>query len=251
MWIDKNFFNRDEMMESLPEFHSLYNRRVIKDQSCGMRSPHLFPSWFIIKKISPKSIVESGVWKGLGTWFFEEACPSSEIFSIDPDPSPREYTSPKVKYSTLDFTDQDWSHLDPNQTLLFFDDHQNPIERIKFAKEMGFKKFIFEDNYPVNQGDCYSLKKVFSQREWVLDSGGVKKWFDPVQEDYDFLMENIVIYQEMPPIYKDKFTRWGDAWEEPDYSTPDSLLSNQELNLYPDFYSERKNYTWICYMEIR
>lgn len=251
MKIDRNFFNRDEMLDVLPQFNSLYDRRIIKDQSCGMRSPHLFPAWYIIRKISPKFIIESGVWKGLGTWFFEEACPSSEIFSIDPDLSPREYISPKVTYSTVDFTKQDWSHLDPDQSLLFFDDHQNPIERIKFAKDLGFKKFIFEDNYPVNQGDCYSLKKVFSRREWIIDSGGVKRWFDPIQEDYDFLMENVLVYQEMPPIYKNESTRWGDAWNDENYPTPDPLLLDHESNLYPDFHSESRNYTWICYMEIK
>lgn len=251
MQAEREKFNRVEMIDELSNFHSLYSRRIIKDQICGMRSPHLFPSWYIIKKISPKFIVESGVWKGLGTWFFEEACPYSEIFSIDPDPSPREYTSTKSTYSTVDFTEQDWSHLDPDQTLLFFDDHQNPIERIKFARGKGFKKFIFEDNYPPNQGDCYSLKKIFSQREWVIDSGGVKTWFSPVREDYNFLVDNTLVYQEMPPIYKNGFTRWGDAWEESEYPTPDPLLSEEESDLYPDFYLESKNYTWICYLEIR
>lgn len=251
MQINKNFFSREEMMEELEEFHSLYGRRIIKDQICGMRSPHLFPAWYIIKKMSPAFIVESGVWKGLGTWFFEKASPGSKIFSIDPDPAPREYTSPNSTYSTLDFTNQDWDHLDPDRTILFFDDHQNPIERIKFARERGFKKFIFEDNYPTNQGDCYSVKKVFSQSEWVIDSGGIKKWFNPIKEDYDFLTDNTLVYQEMPPIYKSDFTRWGDSWEEPTYPTPEPLLGDDRSDLYPDFYSESKNYTWICYLEIR
>ena len=249
--INSEFFNREEMKDLLSEFLSLYNRRVVRDQSGGMKSPHLFSSWFILKKISPNFIVESGVWKGLGTWFFEEACPNSKIFSIDPNLSPREYISPRATYSTLDFTLQEWSHLDPDKTILFFDDHQNPLERIKFSRERGFKKFIFEDNYPPNQGDCYSLKKALSQKDWVIDSGGSKKWFRPIKEDYDFLIENTLVYQEMPPIYKSSTTRWGDSWDDNNYPTPDSLLIEEESYLYPEFYSENKSYTWICYLELK
>ena len=246
-----NFFDREDMISFLPEFLSLYERRIIKNQDCGMRSPHLFPSWYILKKLSPKYIIESGVWKGLGTWFFEMACPESQIFSIDPDPSPREYTSSNSIYSSEDFTNQLWSHLDPENTVLFFDDHQNSMERIKFCQEKGFKKIIFEDNYPWSQGDCYSPKKILSQKEWVLDKGGSKNWFPPSPEDYSFLKENLSVYQEMPPIFKSSTTRWGDPWDEDKYPTPDPLLDDSRSNLYPEFYSESKSYTWICYMEIK
>lgn len=242
-------FERNELIENLDEFNLLYKKRVIKDQSCGMRSPHLFYAWFIMKKLNPKFIIESGVWKGMGTWIFEKACPGSKIFSIDPDPEPREYTSQNSVYSTTDFLSQDWSSLDPSETVIFFDDHQNPMERIKFAKKMGFKKLIFEDNYPNNQGDCYSLKKVLSQKDWVIDSQGIKNWFSSIKEDYDFISDCVSIYQEMPPIYKIDKTRWGDDWTDEQYPTPSPLMT--EPNLFPEFYEESKYYTWICYVELK
>ena len=65
-----NIFSREEMIELIDEFHQLYQTRPIKDNNGGMKSGHMFPSWFVIKKLQPEYIIESGVWKGLGTWFF-------------------------------------------------------------------------------------------------------------------------------------------------------------------------------------
>ena len=82
-----------------------------------MKSSHIFPIWYVLKKTKPKYIVESGVWKGLGTWFFEQASPNSKIISIDPNPSFRVYTSPNVEYTKTDFIDYNWDGIDKNDTL--------------------------------------------------------------------------------------------------------------------------------------
>ena len=82
-----NNLTREKMLELIDEFHQLYQTRPIKDNNGGMKSGHMFPSWFVIKTLQPKYIIESGVWKGLGTWFFEKASPNSKIISIDPNPN--------------------------------------------------------------------------------------------------------------------------------------------------------------------
>lgn len=248
-----NIFEREDMLKYLDEFSEIYNNRIINNNEGGMKSPHLFPIWYILKKIKPKYIIESGVWKGLGTWFFENASPDSIIISIDPSPNYRIYTSPNVEYSTIDFINYDWSKIsdqDKKDTLLFFDDHQNSIDRIKHAKLLGFKKMIFEDNYPYLQGDCYSPKKILSRKKWVIDLGGVKKWFDPVETDYNYFIENVISYQELPPLFKDDKTRWGDDWSDYIYNTPEPLLSKSDIEKYPIFFDERKDYTWLSYLEI-
>ena len=58
-----------EITELINEFSELYETRPIKDNSGGMKSPHMFPAWFVVKKLKPKVLIESGVWKGQGTWF--------------------------------------------------------------------------------------------------------------------------------------------------------------------------------------
>jgi hypothetical protein len=241
-------FSRSEMMDLLDEFHDIYQQRPIADNHGGMKSPHMFPAWFTIRTLKPKYIIESGVWKGQGTWFFEHASPTSKIISIDPNPGLRLYTSPNVDYRTTDFTQQSWTDIEPSNTLVFLDDHQNSLQRIKFAVANGFKSMMVEDNYPCEQGDCYTPKKILTGEQYVIDKAGDRTWFFGQPEDKKYLHDVLAVYQEFPPIYKDDFTRWGDEWKEPTYVTPEPLLTDSTQ--YPLFYEERKDYTWICYLEL-
>lgn len=241
-------FTKESMMEFIDEFHELYKTKPINDNSGGMKSGHMFPSWFIIKKIKPKYIIESGVWKGLGTWFFEKASPESKIISIDPNPNNRTYTSKNVTYKTEDLTLHNWGEIDVENTLVFLDDHQNYLERIKFLKKIGFKKLIIEDNYPFNRGDCYSPKKIISKKRYLLDTSRGQNWYEPNEKDYQYFTENVFKYQELPPLFKDYKTRWGDDWSNENYETHEPLLTDHEK--YKIFYEERRDYTWICYLEI-
>lgn len=237
------------MTELLKEFAALYESRPIKDNDGGMKSGHMFHAWSIVKKLQPKTLIESGVWKGLGTWFFEQASPSTNIISIDPDLSNRQYISPTVDYRTEDFLTTDWSEIDKENSLVFFDDHQNCIPRLKKCKELGFKKIVIEDNYPWQQGDCYSPKKIYSNRDYIIDSGGIRKTHKRKVDDYKFLIDNIKVYKEMPPIFKPQKTRWGDDWND-EYPTPSPVLELSTSNEYPVFFDERFDYTWICYLEL-
>lgn len=239
----------EDYKSHLDEFYNLYNQKPINNNDGGMKSAHMFASWFIIKKTKPKFLIESGVWKGLGTWFFEKASPETKIISIDPELKFREYISPKVKYQSTDFLLTDWSFLPTNETFIFFDDHQNFLERMKCVKKWGFKKIMYEDNYPIQQGDCYTPKKIIANQDFIIDKNGIKNKYQKNNEDFKFFVENVNIYQEMPPIFKDSKTRWGDEWNE-NYPTPEPLLQEIDKNKYPVFYSEKKDYTWICYMEI-
>lgn len=243
-----NIFTREEMLEHIDEFHELYKTRPITDNNGGMKSGHMFPAWFVIKKTQPLYIIESGVWKGLGTWFFEHASPESKIISIDPNPNFRVYTSPKVDYRTVDFTEQQWDEVEKENTLIFLDDHQNSMQRLKFAKEKGFKKIMIEDNYPYNQGDCYTPKKIISQKKYVIDLAGDRTWYETNPDDYKYFSENVYKYQEFPPLFKDEKTRWGDEWTNENYETHEPLLS--DIERYDIFFNEKKDYTWICYLEI-
>jgi len=150
-----------ELIDALDEFAQLYAQRPVIDNSGGMKSPHLFCAWFVMKKLQPKVIIESGVWWGQGTWFFEKACPQAEIHCIDPNLAQIRYRSPNATYYCRDFSDIDWRGIPADETVLFFDDHQNAYTRLQIARWLGFRHLIFEDNYPASRGDCYSLKKAF------------------------------------------------------------------------------------------
>lgn len=146
----------------LEEFLDLYKSRPLRTNQGGMGINHSYALFFILRKLMPNHVIESGVYSGQSTWLIEQALPHAEIYSLDPVPGFREYTSSKAKYLLEDFTGLDWSALDAEKTVCFFDDHQSAFSRLKDLKWWGFKHAVFEDNYPLSQGDCYSLRQVLS-----------------------------------------------------------------------------------------
>jgi hypothetical protein len=143
------------------EFSELYKSRPIQNNQGGVKAPHMFAVFGILKALRPEAVIESGVWRGAGTWLIEQAAPEAEIFALDPNLNRLQYRSSRASYSTIDFNLHDWSEL-PDSTIVLFDDHQDAFVRMQQSLWHGIRHVIFEDNYPPTQGDCYSLKKLFS-----------------------------------------------------------------------------------------
>ena len=106
----------NEFQKDLLEFKELYARRPIRDNSGGMKSPQLFGLFMWLKKNKPELIIESGIWKGLGTWFFRELCPDASIISIDVNMSNLVFVDNKVSYY-----DKDIKTLDLKRIVSAFD----------------------------------------------------------------------------------------------------------------------------------
>lgn len=113
-------WSREEMVGSLEEFKSVYTRRPFAENPGGMRSPHMFLFWFVLRALKPEVVVESGIWRGQGTWLIEQACPQAEIHCIDPILGRVNYLSKKAKYYRQDFSTIDWTELPCDETLVFF-----------------------------------------------------------------------------------------------------------------------------------
>jgi len=255
-------WNASDIIEAIPEFLRLYQSRPIEDNEGGMRSPHMFATWFMLRELKPEIVIESGVWRGQGTWLIESTLPDSQLFCIDPYPKERTYTSKNATYYKDDFSLMDWSHIDDKENaLLFFDDHQNALERIRDGGEIGFKKFIFEDNYPAYQGGCYSLKRAFQHAGFKPSKKNssslsfIKNFFSPTktpkkvlanETDQLFLENMLSIYYEFPPLFRSKFTRWGDEWTDQKYPTPPALFDRIDQEDLRIFEKEADQYTWIC-----
>ena len=233
--IGQEKWSNSDMKNKLEEFSGLYGIRPEKNNTYGMKSPQLFLSWFIMQAEKPEYIIESGVYKGLGTWFFEKACPGAKIHSIDIALQQRKYISNNVIYHNKDFLGIDWNVIEKQKTICFFDDHQNAVERVKFLENSGFKRMIFEDNYPTGQGDCYSFKQAF-------DRDG---------EDAAYLRSVLKVYSELPPVFMTEKTRWGDVWSQEKYPTPEPLYRNIEKDYLQIFFDEAIYYNWMCYAEIK
>jgi len=241
-----DLWTSSDIIEFLYEFLPIYENRPIKNNQGGMNSSHLYAICFIINKLKPKFIIESGVWFGLGTWFFEQFSPSSTIISIDINLHNRKYISSNVIYLSKDFYSINWNDYIPISerinTLLFFDDHQNALSRIYQSLEFGFKHIVFEDNYPTQHGDCYSLKKIFMNNDYFIKNNIFKK----NDNDLLFLNSSIHSYIEMPPIFKPSLTRWNTPWNDL-YPTKNPIFSEPSFE-FNTFFNEATGYTWICYV---
>tara|TARA_B100000282_G_scaffold295225_1_gene274006 strand:- start:76 stop:819 length:744 start_codon:yes stop_codon:yes gene_type:complete len=238
--IGKHPFDLDDMIANLKEFHDIYQHRPIKNNSGGQLAAQLFYSWYVAKTMQPKYIIESGTYKGQGTWAFEQACPDAKILCLDPFPK-EIYKSPNAQYIKSDFTTVDWTEMPKDDCLAFFDDHQNALERIMQCKKDGFKYVMFEDNYPPGQGDCMSLKKALSQDE--------KHEILPGLSTYDYLKNIIDVYYEMPPIFDIQTNRWGLPWNT--YGSNKPLLTNVSEQYHKVYYDDMSQYTWINYVELK
>lgn len=237
--IGKHPFDLEDMVAHLEEFHDLYQHRPIKDNDGGQLAAQLFYSWYVAKKMQPSWIIESGTYKGQGTWAFEQACPSAKILCLDPFPK-EVYKSPKAQYVRTDFTKIDWAQMPKNKCLVFFDDHQDALERLIKCKREGFKYVMFEDNYPPGHGDCTSLKKAFE------DTGHE---VIPNVSSSDWLKTVIDVYYEMPPIFEPKTSRWETPWNT--YRSNEPLLQNVSEHYHQTYYDDMSQYTWINYVELK
>jgi len=264
--IGKVPWSRKDLTGKLEEFAELYKERPIRNNKHGMKSPHMFLAWFALQWLKPRAIVESGVWRGQGTWLFEKACPHAQLYCIDIDTDQIQYKSSNATYFNQDFSTINWNHLPKNDTLLFFDDHQNAYERLKTAQNFGFRQMIFEDNYPPSQDSCCSLKTLFM----CSNSGYIKSiiirkiinllgimsgqkmninWSAFYKNRY--LMQNIETYYEFPPVIKTEMTRWNDQWINENYPTPPPLLDSVEKNYQQIYLDEAIYYTWMCYVKLK
>ncbi len=248
--------SREEIVATIPAFLELYAERPIRDNQGGMRAPHLFATWFMVRKLAPRAIVESGVFKGLGTWLLEQAAPKARLVCMDPDPSARIYRSARAEYRTDDFSEVSWD-LPREGTLLFFDDHQDELLRVRTAAKLGFRHLIFEDNYPVGRGDCYSLKQACSGEPPPTARDLTSRLTEKLRSALsrrDAIPPELCLlerYFEFPPVVRSATTRWGDPWSNERYPTPEALFTEEALpNAFKLFAAEAQFYTWICYAQL-
>ncbi|RZC57445.1 hypothetical protein C5167_004743 [Papaver somniferum] len=114
--------------------------------------------------LKPDLMMESGAFKGHSTWVLRQAMPDTPILSLTPR-HPEKYLKKGPAYvdgnctyfagkDFVDFGNVDWKNVmkkhgvtDLSWVLIFFDDHQNELKRLKQALKAGFKHLIFEDNY--------------------------------------------------------------------------------------------------------
>ena len=274
-------WSKEEMRDEVSNFIKIYLERPIKNNEFGMKFPHMFAFYFILKKINPEFVIESGVYKGQGTWLIEKTLPNAKILSLDIKLHLREYISNKAEYSSLDFKFHDFTQIDPDKTLVFFDDHQNCLERLKECKWFDIKHVIFEDNYPTDKGDCYSLNKIISGSGHKINKNIFYErlkgviiflWFQfnsffknkypfidyhrfrsnhviPNMTDLKYINKNIEVYYEFPPVFKPRKNFRGNI-NYNNYKIDEPLLTDEEKNKYQIAFDEKNFYYWLTYIKL-
>lgn len=254
-------FDRAAMLADVPAFLQAIAQRPFADNAGGMGLPHLFATWHMLRQLQPKVVIESGVWRGMGTWLIEQAVPAAQVFSIDINLTRRIYISPWATYLGQDFAKQTWQAVpDKARAVLFFDDHQNAVARIHQMRQMGFVHAIFEDNYPAGYGDCYSLKKAFANAGHQPTYATLKDrlvalwkgWHRPVApntQDSALLHQVLDGYYEFPPVVLPPLTRWGQPWAT--YGTPAPLMADAAQPEAQPFLADAATYTWMCYARLK
>ncbi len=180
-------WSREDVSAALDAFLPMFERRPIRENQGGMRSVGLFNVWFLLNRLRPGSVLESGIWKGQSTWLIEETLPGAEIVSIDINLPIREYISRKARYSDTDFLKIDMSAFGwkSESGLAFFDDHQDVIPRLKKCQALGIKHIILDDNYPeflgarhisaaaiLNDRNPDGTVRYAADRQWLLENTG-------------------------------------------------------------------------------
>uniref|UniRef100_A0A7N2MWY5 Uncharacterized protein n=1 Tax=Quercus lobata TaxID=97700 RepID=A0A7N2MWY5_QUELO len=176
-----------DLIKGLEEFVPIYEIRPIKNNTYGMGFDHSFGLWFIARWLKPDLMIESGVLKGHSTWVLRQAMPDTPIVSLSPR-HPEKYLKKGPAYVDgnctyfagkvfVDFGSVDWGSVmkkheitDLSRVLIFFDDHQNELKRIKQALKAGFQHLVFEDNYDTGTGDIYSVRQICDQ--FYIRGGG-------------------------------------------------------------------------------
>ena len=249
--------NTTNLKKYFSEFRKLYEERPVQDNTGGMKSSHLFAFYCALKELQPNLVIESGVWKGQGTWFIRKALPDADIMSFDIDFSPLEYRDDDVQYLKRDINTVDWIEFfkdnpekTPEKTLLFLDDHQDFSERLYFFDDAPFKHVVVEDNYPPSQGDIISPKKIYEGENYIIDKFGVRNEFELHSSIKRKFNDKVESYVELPPLYILNKTRWGDEWSGEKYKTPDPIFTSEEI-VDESYYTDCYDYTWMCYIKIK
>ena len=277
--------SNNNLIQYLDDFLKVYDLRPVKNNLGGMGINHSFALYSVLRAIDPQLVVESGVWMGQSTYIIEKAVPNAQIICLDPNPSKKVFSSKNAKYFTEDFAGIDWTKFDISNSLCFFDDHQNAYNRLMEMKWWGFSKAIFEDNFPVGEGDCYSLRHVLSgighlniQKSQKYMPKGPKKVLRKIEEwvlnkyywrqsmirkanrvDKVGLNLNLKNYFEISPIALNENNNWGGTYSDNYELTSKPIYNNWQDNLLlknllssttKSHLQNELSYGYICFAEI-
>lgn len=200
----------------LADWFSVFRRDVaILSNDGGMRLPHQFAVYTVLRLLQPKIVIESGVWNGVVTKVIRKTLPKAYIISVDPSCRTKEQSSDNHEvicgknFKDFKYMSARWSTIDKEHTLILFDDHQSGFLRTIQAEQFGFKYIMIDDNPSMGVGDNYSPKQVLSSVKtdsvlYLDNFGRTKKIIsqDKHYENQKLFKQLVKTYVEFPPLDK-------------------------------------------------
>lgn len=236
-------WTNEDMIQKINDFLNLYQHRPITDNTGGGLSVNMFYLWYTLVQTKPKYIIESGIYRGQGTWLIENILPDSKIVSIDPNLGQRTYVSKKAKYITNDFlelTNNSLSRDICRQTFIYFDDHQDQYKRLLHAQKLGFIHILLDDNYPT-----YCGRRHISIEACLNQSSDTQNGYQLPENSQKILKDIIQRYFMFPPIFQIN----EPVSMEKSIVTIPPLISTVSSK-YQIFQNDIHNYRWSTYIEL-
>jgi mannosyltransferase OCH1-like enzyme len=235
----------------------------IENNGGGMNVNDMFSFYFLLKKLQPKIIIESGIWNGFSTKLIRVVLGKNiKIICLDPRDIPKDigYLDNNINTiyytgkSFIDFSDLKLENVNLNEILCFFDDHQNSAQRVLQCIEKGIKHIFFNDNYPLNAGSHYSiqhlidndLRKNFDLNNQYSYSINVLPQIDLNKRNY--ILEKIDNYTVFPNIFSSEIILYEGIF----YS--EGFFENNDINnieKYNIFFKNKDTYCWNTYLTLK
>ena len=271
---------RSFLLDQLAPFAAVYAQRPGGSNRGGGGFFHYFALWSMIKFLQPVHVIESGCFKGIGSWFLRQAAgdgvnmtfisPQRPTLYVDRHVGTRHFFGEQFR----DFSDFPWElMLSPEirgKTLIFFDDHQSGLRRSLEAARFGFSHVVFDDNYIPGAGDNFALKSFNSPRSQTImkwsdnfDRPTSKSWYSNRQplnaSDMVHLRRiyeaTVTLYYEFPPVWDgpNRFhfssLNWGRNTKKPllEATAASTLAAKYHLSMD----SEASRYTHIAYAMLK
>jgi len=260
--MDNNF---EYSCELLDDFLQNIYFEEIKNNHGGMKINDMFSLYFLLKKLNPTIIIESGIWRGYSTKLIRKTLGEhAKIICLDPLDIYNEGFKDKnsntiyftgdyfIDFEKLNLTDINITN-DSNKILCVFDDHQNSAQRLLQCINKGIKHVFFNDNYPLNAGSHYSiqhmidndLRQNFDIENQYHYSINTFPQIDLTRRKY--LINKINDYVVFPNIFPATI-----ELVEGIFCVKGFFENNDDYNInkYKIFYENKKDYSWNTYLTL-
>lgn len=137
-----------ETRKAVADFFELYAKKPILNNKGGSLFNDSLSLYVTLRLLQPDFILESGTYRGNSSWLFRQACPQAKIQTHDVDHGQLAHRVEDIVYIEGDWMDSALPDFDPARAVAFFDDHINHALRLRQAHDRGFRRALFDDNFP-------------------------------------------------------------------------------------------------------